>query len=129
MRYLKCLTILLCMKKIVLKADGMPVHLRVAATAHFPKSPSCTNTLKPFIMTIPSNVSSVYKMFVYKKSLDSHLNQQHQQKEKDKFKYRCSECYKATDNLTEFKVHMNRHHDIKPYKCNICNQKCFYLQS
>ena len=69
------------------------------------------------------------QMFVHKKSLDSHLNQQHQQKEKDKFKYRCSECDKATDDLTEFKVHMNRHQDIKPYKCNICNQKCFYSQS
>ena len=67
--------------------------------------------------------------FMYKKSLDSHLNQQHQQKEKDKFKYRCSECDKATDDLTQFKVHINRHQDIKPYKCNICNQKCFYLQS
>ena len=69
------------------------------------------------------------QMFVYKKSLDSHLNQQHQQKEKDEFKYRCSECDKAMDDLTELKVHMNRHQDIKPYKCNICNQKCFYSQS
>ena len=67
--------------------------------------------------------------FMYKKSLDSHLNQHHKQKEKDKFKYRCSECDKAMDDLTEFKVHMNRHQDIKPYKCNICNQKCFYSQS
>ena len=47
--------------------------------------------------------------FVYKKSLDTHLNKLHDQKDKQDFKYRCSQCEKATDDLTEFQTHMNRH--------------------
>ena len=67
--------------------------------------------------------------FVYKKSLDTHLNVQHQLKKKTDFKYQCTECDKATDDYTDYQVHMNRHQNIKPYHCNLCNEKSFYSQS
>ena len=95
----------------------------------FPQKSLMHQQLKVVHYDNPFKCEFCTQTFMYKKSLDSHLNQQHQQKEKDEFKYRCSECDKATDDLTEFKVHMNKHCDIKTYKWNICNQKCFYLQS
>ena len=77
----------------------------------------------------PFRCSLCPETFVYKKSLDTHLNKLHGLKKKTDFKYQCTECDKATDDLTEFQVHTNRHHNIKPYRCNLCNAKSFYSQS
>ena len=41
------------------------------------------------------------------------------------FKYICKLCPKQTDDRTEFQVHMNRHSNVKPYKCNICEASYF----
>ena len=64
--------------------------------------------------------------FVYKKSLEKHENTRHQTKKV--FKYNCKICPKQTDDRTEFQVHMNRHTNVKPYKCNIC-EASYYSQS
>ena len=61
--------------------------------------------------------------FVYKKSLEKHENTQHQTKKV--FKYNCKMCPKQTDDCTEFQIHMNRHTNVKPYKCNICESSYF----
>ena len=61
--------------------------------------------------------------FVYKKSLEKHENTRHQTKQV--FKYNCTLCPKQTGDRTEFQVHVNRHSNVKPYKCNICGQSYF----
>ena len=64
--------------------------------------------------------------FVYKKTLEKHENNQHNTR--TTFKYNCKLCDKQTDDRTEFQVHMNRHNNVKPYKCNIC-ESLFFSQS
>ena len=74
----------------------------------------------------PFRCSLCEETFIYKKSMDNHMNMQHGQK--DEFKYQCQQCEMATDDKTQFQIHVNRHNKVKPYRCNICG-KSFYSQS
>ena len=64
--------------------------------------------------------------FIYKKSHDKHVKQYHDT-ETD-FKYKCPECNFVSDDKTEYTVHLDRHHNIKWFKCNVCGQ-AFFSQS
>ena len=94
------------------------------------------NTLKPSLQLTCTLV--VYKaihlddpflcrfcqeLCIYLKSLEKHENTKHNVKKT--FKYSCTMCSKQTDDRTEFQVHVNRHTNVKPYKCNICEASYF----
>ena len=65
--------------------------------------------------------------FVYKKSYDKHFKRYHSGN-KTEFKYKCPECDFVSDDKTEFGVHLDRHQNVKRFKCNLCNQ-AFFSQS
>ena len=65
--------------------------------------------------------------FVYKKSLDKHLKRVHKVGPQT-YKYVCPECGKGTDDRMEFGIHLDRHENLKRYRCNVCGQ-AFYSQS
>ena len=65
--------------------------------------------------------------FICKKSLQKHAKKVHDTG-LQKFKYNCPQCTKGMDDRTEFTVHMDRHVNIKHFKCNVCDQ-AFYSQS
>ena len=65
--------------------------------------------------------------FVYKKSHDKHVKRYHTGN-KTEFKYKCPECDFASDDKTEFTVHLDRHQNVKRFKCNLCAQ-AFFSQS
>ena len=66
------------------------------------------------------------KTFIYKKSHDKHVKRYHEA-ETD-FKYKCPECDFVSDDKTEYTVHLDRHRNIKRFKCNVCGQ-AFFSQS
>ena len=41
------------------------------------------------------------------------------------FKYNCTECDFVSDDKTEFQMHMDRHMNMKRYKCNVCASAFF----
>ena len=55
--------------------------------------------------------------FIYKKSLDKHVKTNHNSEKM--YKYNSPECAKGTD------VHMDRHQNVKRFKCNVCDQAFF----
>ena len=44
------------------------------------------------------------------------------------YKYNCPECSNGTDDKTEYTAHMDRHSNIRHFKCNVCDQ-AFFSQS
>ena len=65
--------------------------------------------------------------FIYKKLLQKHKKNIHNSEGKT-YKYNCPECSKGTDDKTEYTAHMDRHSNIRHFKCNICDQ-AFFSQS
>ena len=67
--------------------------------------------------------------FIYWKSLRKHEKWSHAEPDsKHMFKYNCTECDFVSDDKTEFQMHMDRHMNLKHYKCNIC-AIAFFTQS
>ena len=61
--------------------------------------------------------------FIYKKSMDKHVKTNHDLEKT--YKYNCPECAKGTDDKAEYTIHMDRHQNVKRYKCNVCDQAFF----
>ena len=116
-------------KKQCFKGRRYPCEFQGGCECTFLQKSLMHQHLKAVHFDDPFKCEFCTQTFVYKKSLDAHLNKLQDQKDKQDFKYRCSQCEKVTDDLTEFQTHMNRHQNIKPYRCNICNEKSFYSQS
>ena len=68
--------------------------------------------------------------FIYWKSLKKHEKRSHVAKPDSKhmFKYNCTECDFVSDDKTEFQTHIDRHMQLKRYKCNVCAM-AFFTQS
>ena len=67
--------------------------------------------------------------FIYWKSLRKHEKRAHAEPDSmHMFKYNCSECDFVSDDKTEFQTHMDRHMNMKRYKCNVC-ASAFFTQS
>ena len=65
--------------------------------------------------------------FVYKKSLDKHLERVYKLGPQT-YKYVCPKCGKGTEDIHLYGIHLDRHGNLKRYKCNVSGQ-AFYSQS
>ena len=67
------------------------------------------------------------EVFIYKKSYNKHFKHYHQSgpQNRNKFKYVCEDCDFVSDDRTEYQTHVDRHSNMKRYKCNVCGSAYF----
>ena len=67
------------------------------------------------------------EVFIYKKSYNKHFKHCHQSgpQNRNKFKYVCEDCDFVSDDRTEYQTHVDRHRNMKRYKCNVCGSAYF----
>ena len=67
------------------------------------------------------------EVFIYKKSYNKHFKSYHQSgpQNRNKFKYVCEDCDFVSDDRTEYQTHVDRHRNMKRYKCNVCGSAYF----
>ena len=67
------------------------------------------------------------EVFIYKKSYNKHFKRYHQSgpQNRNKFKYVCEDCDFVSDDRTEYQTHVDRHRNMKRYKCNVCEHAYF----
>ena len=70
------------------------------------------------------------EVFIYKKSYNKHFKHYHQSgpQNRNKFKYVCQDCDFVSDDRTEYQTHVDRHRNMKRYKCNVC-ESAYFTQS
>ena len=70
------------------------------------------------------------ELFIYKKSYNKHFKCNHQSgpENRNKFKYLCENCDFVSDDRTEYQTHVDRHRNLKRYKCNVC-ESAYFTQS
>ena len=70
------------------------------------------------------------EVFIYKKSYNKHFKRYHQSgpENRNKFKYLCENCDFVLDDRTEYQTHVDRHRNMKRYKCNVC-ESAYFTQS
>ena len=70
------------------------------------------------------------EVFIYKKSYNKHFKRYHQSgpQNRNKFKYVCEDCDFVSDDRTEYQTHVDRHRNMKRYKCNVC-ESAYFTQS
>ena len=69
-------------------------------------------------------------MFIYKKSYNKHFKLYHESgpENRAKIKYLCHDCNFVSDDRTEYQTHVDRHRNVKQYKCNVC-ESAYFTQS
>ena len=70
------------------------------------------------------------EVFIYKKSYSKHFKHYHQSgpENRNKFKYLCENCDFVSDDRTEYQTRVDRHRNLKRYKCNVC-ESAYFTQS
>ena len=70
------------------------------------------------------------EVFIYKKSYNKHFKHYHRSgpENRNKFKYLCENCDFVSDNRTEYQTDVDRHRNMKRYKCNVC-ESAYFTQS
>ncbi|CAH1779541.1 unnamed protein product [Owenia fusiformis] len=72
----------------------------------------------------PFECSQCGKCFTRKSSLTTHALM-HIPNYKATRRYQCKDCGKSFQKYTVLMEHMNKHIDVRPFKCELCD-KCFY---